>query len=1098
MDEEPNICRLCLEIIGENISFTPLQHNNAVIQNLNLICFSTIKNLQITKNPIICEQCNKKLRIFTTFKQNIINNEFKIQSNEKNRQNAFLQSISNDVDKICRLCLKISDDKNKFYTTLKERNSLIKNCKICLNANLKNPSKICQVCEEILESLAAFTDNCDEKERKLVSAASEKGILNCSDLVDIFNLKQAKKLNKTCSEGNNNLKQVGLSVKRKTKLNIGSNALKNTIERVKSNLKTQCEESHEKSSSKVKKENLKQIKITDMAHTSKTSKNTVIPGVEVKKTHRTYVKKDTTKNKVPNIRKHLKILNEIRKSLTLDTTYIDADTTDVGDVTLQSLEDYNPEINGIQELSDLLDTQTGKTSGKDNAVIIMNFQIKPSNTILDLKSDDVDDCGSDKSEVLEESVDEVEIELNIDELSKNIQDKINLNNAVEVGEKQTEKSHNTGNIRIHHQIVVKKSEEDLEQKVSKIIVQKEDVSPKIELQHEKVQEAVVQKDVVKGKRGRKRKIPLQEESSATPLTTAQKPVTKGKRGRPRKYPLPENIDKVVEVPKKGKRGRPRKYPLPENMERVENVSEEKKEYECEEKNIEITAQKVVTKGKRGRKRKIPLQESDDKVQSVDKEIPESTAQQEEVPKVPKKRGRKRKIPLPENTETPEKVTEEKDKEESKPEVTAPKQQRTETANNEAPIVQNLDVLETSQSEISPESDNVIQPNENEEVIMINEVSDFDKIDTQKEVKNEAKPFDVTIIRRKKKTVVNRAELDKTWQKLTGKVTDTEEQQESSPEAKPAVKVPKKRGPKRKPSSELKKNKLKKKVVYHQCPCCSFKTTSKLSLIQHKYIHNVLGNFSEYQCSQCQFRTSVEELFTQHMMTTHISSQLIFGCIFCDAFTSKRKHPMMNHVLLQHDDKDVANMFYCCVMNKDTSDEYFECFQCHFQSVEEAVMPDHVIDHNQDVPIKNPEVPMFRCQRCSYSTKSEEMLQRHMDIKHDTESIMIKQEEPEVELLLCDMCPYRTIHKRSLANHKNKKHPPHVKNPSTTTKPNTGKQFFCASCDYSTFRKVNIARHVLVHMTKQNVEYFECNHCYFETKHRRSFTRHMEARHRVLV
>lgn len=46
--------------------------------------------------------------------------------------------------------------------------------------------------------------------------------------------------------------------------------------------------------------------------------------------------------------------------------------------------------------------------------------------------------------------------------------------------------------------------------------------------------------------------------------------------------------------------------------------------------------------------------------------------------------------------------------------------------------------------------------------------------------------------------------------------------------------------------------------------------------------------------------------------------------------------------LRHDDQDVASQFYCMVNNEVTEEEYFECFQCEYQSVEETPMPDHVI------------------------------------------------------------------------------------------------------------------------------------------------------------
>ncbi|KAL1494386.1 hypothetical protein ABEB36_009992 [Hypothenemus hampei] len=381
-----------------------------------------------------------------------------------------------------------------------------------------------------------------------------------------------------------------------------------------------------------------------------------------------------------------------------------------------------------------------------------------------------------------------------------------------------------------------------------------------------------------------------------------------------------------------------------------------------------------------------------------------------------------------------------------------------------------------------------------------------------------RPVQVTLIKGKKR--IKKAELDKTWQQLTGKpIAGTSGTSEKS---KPASELPnpveitvikKRRG--RKPKNP---DKVKREVVWLFCDLCPFKTYTQNSFVQHRLIHSVLteSEVPTFYCNRCRFTTTTDELLQQHK-ATHETSNLSYKCVFCDEFF-KKKTSCMYHTL-RHDDQDVASRFYCLVYSTNVDEEYFECYQCDYQNPEENSMPDHVIDHTLEIP-KLQLVAKFKCNECQYRTKTEEMLKRHKLLheerrrkkgKKATEDVKTEPDiEPQVvdpdklPLLKCPKCQYVTRHKRSLSNHIGLKHnrlvPPLVAGEAASAKAlDEGKTlYYCNECSYSTYRKLNMPRHMLVHKTKENMELFECPHCIFETKHRRSYTRHLEAKHGVIV
>ncbi|XP_066255550.1 zinc finger protein 37-like [Euwallacea similis] len=376
---------------------------------------------------------------------------------------------------------------------------------------------------------------------------------------------------------------------------------------------------------------------------------------------------------------------------------------------------------------------------------------------------------------------------------------------------------------------------------------------------------------------------------------------------------------------------------------------------------------------------------------------------------------------------------------------------------------------------------------------------------------ENRPVQVTIIKGKKRT--NKAKLDKAWLELTGQTDSNASGSGKKPEKKQdavEITVVKKKLGRPRSSDKPAVVKKKKKVLWLHCSLCQFKTYAQNSFIQHQLIHNIMSELPTLYCEYCRFNTTSQELMNQHK-GTHETPNLSYKCVFCDDFF-KKKSSCMYHTL-RHDDQDVASQFYCLVYSAAADEEYFECYQCDYQNAEESPMPDHVIEHTIEIP-KNPLLAKFNCDECSYKTKSEEALERHKKLhlnrvskpgKGKSKAVKQEAQNPEdMPLLKCDKCHYMTHYRRSLVNHIGLKHnravPPLVAAVDASAKAiEEGKtMYYCNECSYSTYRKENMPRHVLVHRTKENMEMFECPHCIFETKHRRSYTRHMETRHGVII
>lgn len=84
----------------------------------------------MTEEPLICGQCNNKLSQLANFKESVISNEFRLQCHQKTDLEAFLETLTDDTTTICRLCLKAAGVKWKLTNNWQDNKQLFSQCNI--------------------------------------------------------------------------------------------------------------------------------------------------------------------------------------------------------------------------------------------------------------------------------------------------------------------------------------------------------------------------------------------------------------------------------------------------------------------------------------------------------------------------------------------------------------------------------------------------------------------------------------------------------------------------------------------------------------------------------------------------------------------------------------------------------------------------------------------------------------------------------------------------------------------------------------------------------------------------------------------------------
>lgn len=215
---------------------------------------------------------------------------------------------------------------------------------------------------------------------------------------------------------------------------------------------------------------------------------------------------------------------------------------------------------------------------------------------------------------------------------------------------------------------------------------------------------------------------------------------------------------------------------------------------------------------------------------------------------------------------------------------------------------------------------------------------------------------------------------------------------------------------------------------------------------------------QYSCSQCNHIVYSKQALFYHTERQHNKDNktLRFQCDYCDK-KFHVKHSLNVHVRYAHE-FDQVKCDYCSETFKKQSN-----LNSHMKYV-------HDIFCNKILLDDECEIAFFDCDDCSFQSRYEKHLRRHIATVHTKGPIMS-----------CTQCNFETIYMANLQSHIKKIH---LKDG----------QFSCDQCSFKTIYMRNLKTHIEgIHETKEN---FKCPDCSFSSVYKRSLTRHLKEIHGI--
>ena len=145
------------------------------------------------------------------------------------------------------------------------------------------------------------------------------------------------------------------------------------------------------------------------------------------------------------------------------------------------------------------------------------------------------------------------------------------------------------------------------------------------------------------------------------------------------------------------------------------------------------------------------------------------------------------------------------------------------------------------------------------------------------------------------------------------------------------------------------------------------------------------------------------------------------------------------------------------MRSDINKRRLDCEECGYSTFQPAKFKKHVVIHSKVMP--------FACKQCSYKTKRECNLRRHIMGMHEG-----------IKPYTCQHCDYRSNARGNLKTHQLLKHGI-----------NSKKMFICDVCEYSTNNSSSFNVHLRKHTGD---EPFTCIECPFKSHDRTTLDAHL--------
>nr|CAI5866643.1 unnamed protein product [Callosobruchus analis] len=265
-----------------------------------------------------------------------------------------------------------------------------------------------------------------------------------------------------------------------------------------------------------------------------------------------------------------------------------------------------------------------------------------------------------------------------------------------------------------------------------------------------------------------------------------------------------------------------------------------------------------------------------------------------------------------------------------------------------------------------------------------------------------------------------------------------------------------------------------------CYICNYTAFSKHHLIDHMTVHdnkNCVSNHTKKNhanasnrtvkvhscsCSHCgaSFRETTtldEHIIRKHPNYMSSVTRRLHECTKC-TFKTVRKCSLDKH-LLKH--PEIASNFKPKI-----------CIHCNATFKGKMSLDDHVV-RKHPVSISSVTSKLYECTKCTFKTTVKSSFDKHVhdnknSVSNDTKKNHANASNRTAKVRSCSHCDASFRDRKALDGHVLKTHPNFI---SSITR----KTYICRECDYKTFKKDNMNRHMSVHL-KTEEKLIRCIHC----------------------
>lgn len=278
-------------------------------------------------------------------------------------------------------------------------------------------------------------------------------------------------------------------------------------------------------------------------------------------------------------------------------------------------------------------------------------------------------------------------------------------------------------------------------------------------------------------------------------------------------------------------------------------------------------------------------------------------------------------------------------------------------------------------------------------------------------------------------------------------------------------------------------KSKAKFKHLSCDHCSFKTDQKLYLTSHIHWKHFPNNPKLHKCEKCKKCYAERSSLRKHLIICSSNWTQFYVCDVCH-YKTHYKHHLSRHKKLKHfwDDKKQKPVFYpgskSAKKGKPRKKKIHKDF-CPFKATLKSNLADHIYAKHFRDPNLN------KCKKCQKNFASVGYFRRHLKFCGQDSKLLL-----DLKRFCCDHCDYKTFVKNTMIRHIRAKHLPRD--------PNLNK---CVDCKKSYKSRDYLRRHLKICKKKNSAHSsfrLRCDHCEYSCEKKKDFVRHMQLEHMTEV